>query len=419
MKPKNKAQKEILTLGKKMPKISAAQKAWAFNNCFPRLAYRTKKEYVCFECGHRWPNKGEENTCPACGSKFELLSTKARSYTGKEYFAILTVRNGFQVVRNFWVEKRCKVGMKASYFISEVAQLWFDTRGDVTIIAKKVAMSYFYCDLWRFESPMEIRRHHQRYSISPFVYPRQKVLPVFRRNGFTGETYGISAYHLFPAILNDSRAETLLKAKQGDFLGNYLYRYVNIGDYWPQVKICIRNNYIIPDTKLWSDMIDNLEFLGKDIRNSHYICPADIKQAHDYWMEKRSEFERKKDREEKIRRIREAEAEYQREKQKFFDLHIKSKDIEIAPLKSVEEFLAEGNEMHHCVFENEYFKKAESLILSAKKDGKRLETVEVSLAHFDVRQSRGKCNQETEFHKKIVSTVKRNMNKIRELAEAI
>lgn len=45
--------------------------------------------------------------------------------------------------------------------------------------------------------------------------------------------------------------------------------------------------------------------------------------------------------------------------------------------------------MHHCVYSNGYYRKDDSLILSATIDGKRIETVEVSLSKLTVVQSRG------------------------------
>ena len=65
--------------------------------------------------------------------------------------------------------------------------------------------------------------------------------------------------------------------------------------------------------------------------------------------------------------------------------------------------------MHHCVFTNEYYRRDDSLILSASIDGQRLETVEVSLSRLEVAQSRGVCNKQTEYHDKIVRLVNDNM----------
>ena len=83
-------------------------------------------------------------------------------------------------------------------------------------------------------------------------------------------------------------------------------------------------------------------------------------------------------------------------------------------LKDVNEFYEEGNTLKHCVFTNEYFLKPDTLVFSAQIDGQRIETVEVSLESFQVIQSRGLFNQNTEFHDQIVSIVNRNVHLIRE-----
>lgn len=71
----------------------------------------------------------------------------------------------------------------------------------------------------------------------------------------------------------------------------------------------------------------------------------------------------------------------------------------------------EGKLMHHCV--GSYHKRTDSLILSATIDGKRIETVEVSLKTLKVVQSRGVCNKLTEYHERIVELVERNAELIR------
>ncbi|EKC68538.1 hypothetical protein OBE_04878, partial [human gut metagenome] len=54
------------------------------------------------------------------------------------------------------------------------------------------------------------------------------------------------------------------------------------------------------------------------------------------------------------------------------------------------------------------------LILSATIDGKRIETVEVSLSKLTVVQSRGVCNQNTKHHTRIINLVNRNMSLIQQ-----
>ena len=73
----------------------------------------------------------------------------------------------------------------------------------------------------------------------------------------------------------------------------------------------------------------------------------------------------------------------------------------------------EGEYMHHCVFSNGYYKKKDSLILSAKnEDGVRIETIEVLLNTGKVNQCFGKFNKFTEHHEKILKIVNDNMNQI-------
>lgn len=74
----------------------------------------------------------------------------------------------------------------------------------------------------------------------------------------------------------------------------------------------------------------------------------------------------------------------------------------------------EGEAMHHCVHKMGYYKKENSLILSAKdKKGKRIETIEIDLKTFRVVQSRGVNNDNTPKHDEIIRLVNNNMDLIR------
>ena len=74
--------------------------------------------------------------------------------------------------------------------------------------------------------------------------------------------------------------------------------------------------------------------------------------------------------------------------------------------------------MRHCVFANGYYdvsKKPNSLILSAKVNGERQETLEVDLLRLQVVQCRGKDNQPTEYHERIMELMKRDMHLIQQV----
>ena len=114
--------------------------------------------------------------------------------------------------------------------------------------------------------------------------------------------------------------------------------------------------------------------------------------------------------------LEKANAEYSKAKGQFFGVQFSDGSILVSVIENVAEMMEEGDELHHCVFTNEYYKKPDSLILSTRKDGKRLETIEISLKNMSVSQCRGLLNKNTEFHDKIVNLVQRNISLIQQKA---
>ena len=112
----------------------------------------------------------------------------------------------------------------------------------------------------------------------------------------------------------------------------------------------------------------------------------------------------------------EDEKNYLKAKGIFFGLVFSDSLICIKVIESVEEMVEEGRIMHHCV--GGYHNKANSLILSATIDGKRIETIEVSLKTLKVVQSRGVCNSNTEYHDRIIRLVEDNAGLIRQRMNA-
>lgn len=106
------------------------------------------------------------------------------------------------------------------------------------------------------------------------------------------------------------------------------------------------------------------------------------------------------------------EEKFKELKSKFFGISFTDGTIEVRVLESVADFVEEGQEMHHCVFSSNYHLKSNTLILSATLDGKRIETIELSLETLKVVQSRGVCNQNTEYHNQIINLVNQNINLI-------
>ena len=105
-------------------------------------------------------------------------------------------------------------------------------------------------------------------------------------------------------------------------------------------------------------------------------------------------------------------------KSKFFGLVITDEEIIIKVLESIDEYYNEGKTQGICVFGSGYYKKADTLILSARIGDEIIETVEVDLRTLEVVQCHGKHNQDTEYHERIIDLVNKNANLIRERMKA-
>ena len=422
MKPRTRIQQEVARLSERLPRLTKAQKAYAFRHCFKHYAVkRADGTNICTECGHSWKSGHDLAdticgcTCPHCGMELEVLRTRKSVFNDMEYFSIVTTCKQYQVIRFFSVKSRYKAGMPAKYSMLEVVQRWIAPDGKATTIARLRGMSILYYDLWNEYSDMEVRPNggHRAYDITPIcTYPRQRFIPEVKRNGFKGEYHNILPYDLFKAILSDSHAETLLKAGQYPMLRYYLRYSFNIGEYWASIKICIRNGYTIADISMWRDTIELLRHFGKDTNSPKYVCPQDLKAEHNKLVEKRNRQRKHELTEQQRQKAIEDEKKYLKNKGVFFGLVFTDSLISVKVLESVEEMIEEGRLMHHCV--GCYHNRENSLILSATIKGERIETVEVDLRTLEVVQCHGKHNQDTEYHERIIALVNENANLIRE-----
>ena len=207
-----------------------------------------------------------------------------------------------------------------------------------------------------------------------------------------------------------------MKAGQYPMLHHYLTSRFDMERYWAAVKICIRNGYTISDGSMWRDTIDLLRHFGRDTNSPKYVCPTDLGAEHDKLVGKRNRQRERERSEEERRKMIEDEKNYLKDKGMFFGLVFSDSLVCVKVIESVEEMILEGKAMHHCV--GGYHNKADSLIFSATIDGKRIETVEVSLKTLQVVQSRGVCNSNTEYHDRIVNLVNNNVNLIRQRMNA-
>lgn len=432
MKPRNKKEQRIVELSKKLRKPTDKHLLWASKNIFKHYGYRTKKHGItCMGCGHVFENYlpfGKEfllNTidniceCPNCKSSLDIEITKKTKNYFVEYYTIVTKCKEFQVFRLLEVWQHLKKGSIAKYHQHESLQYWFNKDGDWVLLSKKMAGGFYQHGQY-FSQSSELETRNFRLNIHDFcqpIYPKLQLIPELKQKGFKNDFHGIYAKDLISSILKNNRIETLFKAKFYNFIRYELYDNHGksfIDKYWRTIRICIRNNYIPDKINIYHDHLELLEYFYKDLLNPKYVCPENLHLEHQKLIQKKKQFERKHMLKELMENINKAEVVYKEEKNIFFDIEIIDKDLKIVPLQSVKEFLIEGDMMGHCVFENKYFERPNSLILSAQKDNLHLETIEYDLRTLKIVQSYGPLNKPTEFHDKIIELMNKNHSLIKQ-----
>lgn len=419
MKPKSKFQQQVVEASKTLPAITNEQIQWGYDNAIEYLGYRSKKGIVtCSKCGHSWLGEGELITtilgcdCPNCKSKLTIKATTKRTFSDSYYMTVIDAHKDYQVLRTIMLGYTSKIGEVPKYSASEVMQRWIASDGKYCTFARlRQTMGTMYYDSWIFHTPLELRQEIDVYNriYTGVVYPKQKLIPELKRTGYKKALYNQKPLDLFRILLTDSKAETLIKAKQAKLLKRIMdSRWKNIDNYWQSIKICIRNNYKIKDATLWCDYIDLLQFFGKDLHNAKYVCPDNLKAEHDRYVAKKVKADAQLEIEKQLAK----EDSFRDAKAKFFGLIFSDGLINVRVLESVAEIITEGKAMHHCV--GSYHSKEDSLILSACIDGKRIETIEVSISQLKVIQSRGVCNKNTKYHSRIVNLVEQNIPLIEE-----
>ena len=416
MKPRNKFEQAVLAQSKYLRPITKAQTQWAFRECIDHYAYRLPKgNTTCMDCGHSWQiiEPTEHCTCPQCGAGLEVITTRARKLKQRQYFTVLTTSGGYQVLRMYLLIAGMEKGYQATSSVMEIGQYWWDERGRQSIVAVQRTMGH-YIDSFAYYSPMAIRRDNEAYRFVARcpLCPKVKLSETLTRNGFEGKCYGIAPTSLIPALLTDSRAETLLKAGRTEHLAYFLSRARKIDEYWQAYKITLRRGYDITDIALWCDYIDMLIRLERDIHNAHYVCPEDLQQAHDTAQRKLQAQREKEAEAQRRQKAIENEERFQALKAPFFGIAFTDGTIQVRVLESVQEYIEEGQALHHCVFTNEYHLKEKSLILSASIDGKPIETIELSLETMEILQCRGLMNKNTEYHERIIELLNQNIKQI-------
>jgi len=427
MKAKTKIQKEIIALRETLKPITQEQKeeAKTMHTKYVLMQYSTK--HICLECSHNWSAPKKETlkkksiSCPCCKTKLKVDERLKNGHEEAKYFGVLDTVKGWQVVRIFYSEKFYnKSGV--DYSIREVVNHFINDKGNIQTISAPVFGMSFYKDHWTF-GPLEFRSKSNasapRVRIKPHKYSKKvKVLPVFKRNGFKTTPYYLMPQDLFSLLAKDSRIETLFKQKQIVFIDAAITSQLDLNKYWDVVKVAVKHGFKATTENLlnWRDYIDLLHFFGKDLKNPKFVCPQDLEKEHNRYLFKKQRQIAAQKIEDLKKSIQKDNKLFKQQKSKFFDLAFVKGGLRVEPLKSVEEFVVNGEKMKHCVFANKYHMKENALILEAKIDNQTIETVHIDLKTFEIKQVRGRFNKPSKHNSKVVRLVQQNMDKVREIA---
>ena len=425
MKPKSKLQFDVISKSQELNRINHLILPWASKYCLRHVGFATKNRVICMDCGGRFTSeivKNEKAKCPHCKTKLEIEKSQFRTHKQEIYVGYAQIVGVYQVVRYFEVFSNHKESQKAETYCFEILQHWVRQDGKTETVARIHTLNG-YCDSWS-GSTMEIRKDYgnhyggNKYDVyTDNFHPKSEFKSEFEKIGIDKNLAGLTFIEAKKIIPENPQAETLLKASQYGLL-SFTTQSANTGRIsrnWASIKICLRNNYIVKDASMWFDYIELLQYFQKDLHNAHYVCPKDLKQAHDQLVERKRKIQLREKLEKQREKLEKDQVKYAKQKKNFFGILLTDGNLMIKTLESVEEVMKEGDELRHCVYASEYYKKADSLLMSARVDNKLVETIEISLKTMELVQSRGLQNKESKYHDQIINLVRRNINVIQKI----
>ena len=345
-----------------------------------------------------------------------------------EYFAIFERVGDWQVIRMFLYRS----WSKKHEALHEPLRYWIHRDGHFVIECKnRQCMGNYYIDPWIWDSEMAIRTNSNPYRDVRDLYcnhvkirsliPELKRIKNFRANNYMVKN--LLPFWFTHSLITNNRLETLFKLNQ-KWLTWKFYHYDTdklTEKMWQAIRVALRHGYhwdSKEEINDWCDYIYDLEKCGKDTNNPQFICPTDFKAAHQHYSEiirkmkeKEAKIEREKRMLERIEKEKEIREEFIASRSKFLGMVITDGTICISVLPTQQDLIEEGKAMHHCV--GTYTERLDSLILSAKINGERIETIEVNLNSFELVQSRGLQNKFTEYHEQIEKLMADNMEEIK------
>lgn len=438
---------EIMLLAKILPDVSDYTKSLVANAFPEAIAFRREGKraeknntYWCCHCGgsfnasdltdmHINPEYDRKDwwhsvpkhvaTCPHCGKTMKMHDYANKHQHFADVVGIRTTFGDWQVNRLYNCDLYCKPNEAEKSFIEPIGAEW--RRGDRVYYYIASQGGMFYSKYWKSDGRLRFADSFPEYinwrgekNEEHFDIPADfSIMPILERHGIDPlHMHGMKLTKLLPLMERHPSVETLWKAGEYDMVKSLK------GDVellWPQIKIIRRHGYKPANLTEWRDMVWLLRDLGLDDHSPKYLCPDNLHDYHQYLLERK----RRTADECQLRNALRQEEVFIERRKPYFGLAIPSdKGFTIVCLQSIKEFKHEGDVLQHCVFHSSYYSKPNSLILSARdSENNPIETLEVDLEDFVIRQCYGFQDKYTDLHEDIKKTMQDNMWQVKAIAQ--
>lgn len=377
----------------------------------------------CSECGGR-VEVITAKECPHCHAKWHGKPKPDERTRKCRYYMELEAKGDIQLCRIYFVEYRTWLYRKSDKRVREVERIMYAPNGERKVFARGVQGLSPYYDAWLTNPAITLKREPKnmswsaamRYNLMVWAYEIKSLTRQWQYKDIAklmnDHQYDTGALRLIAYPWG----ETMLKTGQQELFNHLMgYKQLPSKELIQAVNICNRHHYVIDDPSLWCDTMKYLKRFGLDTHNPKYICPKDLRALHNQLLERQRRIDerirqerREQRRQERMlndKKYAEMIQHWQEHMGKILSLNLTGTNISIKPLQSINEFKQEGDAMHHCVYDNEYYnydKFPSSLILSAKDgEGHRLATIEYDTKHMSIVQCRAVLNKVPERDKEI------------------
>ena len=308
------------------------------------------------------------------------------------------------------------------YFFAEIMREFNDGEKRTLFSKSRIAFGATCYDTFSFGSDIELRSDKANYAGNCLSYCFELSIDSVSEDNASNRIRCVSVdpKELGRVICNNPVAETMYKQDNPMFFHLMYRKYLK--ETCRAYTIAKRHGFVFNEETIpiWLDMFYSIIVCKKDWHNPVYIAPTDLRATHDRFIRMmiRKQEENRLAREyakiqRDMERYKTINEQYIKRRKRFYDMVLSDGLVECRVLRDVEAFREEGTEMEHCVFKCRYFEKPYSLILSARINGKRVETIEVDLATYTIKQCYGKHDMFTMQHKRIVALVNSQMDVIK------